>query len=319
MINFDNAELDITSMYGGSDQKRGIIYRGDRYMLKLSDRIEKRNRLNINSSYSNSAVSEYVSCHIIELIGLPVQDTEIGTLHRWSAYHNTVVEDLVVACKRFIDDQHILAEFKLLANTILSEKCGKLPKLSEIYQVLQSNAYFTEYSARLALERYWDTFVVDALLGNFDRHGNNWGYLINKESKAVTLAPIYDCGSCLYQQISDDGCEMILQSESEIELRVKKFPNAALILDNGLKANYLTFINSGNNADCDAALLRIVPAIDLERINVMIDQMDFLTDVRKKFYKTMLYRRYNEILLPRYNVLTRHGSKELKRLSIFGE
>ena len=153
MINFDNAELDITSMYGGSDQKRGIIYRGDRYMLKLSDRIEKRNRLNINSSYSNSAVSEYVSCHIIELIGLPVQDTEIGTLHRWSAYHNTVVEDLVVACKRFIDDQHILAEFKLLANTILSEKCGKLPKLSEIYQVLQSNAYCTEYSARLALER----------------------------------------------------------------------------------------------------------------------------------------------------------------------
>lgn len=72
MVSFDNAELDIISMYGGSDQKRGIIYRGDSYMLKLPDRPADQKRLDLNSSYSNSAIAEYVSCHIIELIGIPV-------------------------------------------------------------------------------------------------------------------------------------------------------------------------------------------------------------------------------------------------------
>ena len=317
MVSFDNAELDIISMYGGSDQKRGIIYRGDSYMLKLPDRPADQKRLDLNSSYSNSAIAEYVSCHIIELIGIPVQSTEIETLHRWSAYHNSVINDLVVACKRFVDDQHILAEFKLLANTILPVKCGKLPKISEVYDVLQPNAYFTKQMARSALNRYWDTFIIDALLGNFDRHGNNWGYLINKDSKAVTLAPIYDCGSCLYPQVSDAGCEIILQNEAEIELRIKTFPNAALILNNGKKVNYFEFINSGSNTDCDTALLRIAPLIDLERICGMIDSMQFLTEVRRNFYKLMICRRYEEILLPRYRVLAQGVNIDTGRSCIF--
>ena len=40
MIDFTNAPIDLMSNYGGSDQKRGIIYNNKRYMLKLSDRIE---------------------------------------------------------------------------------------------------------------------------------------------------------------------------------------------------------------------------------------------------------------------------------------
>ena len=24
---------------------------------------------------------------------------------------------------------------------------------------------------------FWDIYVVDALIGNFDRHGGNWGFL----------------------------------------------------------------------------------------------------------------------------------------------
>ena len=58
MIDFTDCEIDITANYGGSDQKKGIIYNGDRYMLKMSDRINTEKRNILNSSYSNSVFSE---------------------------------------------------------------------------------------------------------------------------------------------------------------------------------------------------------------------------------------------------------------------
>ena len=35
MIDFSNCPIDTTANYGGSDQKRGIIYNGKQYMLKI--------------------------------------------------------------------------------------------------------------------------------------------------------------------------------------------------------------------------------------------------------------------------------------------
>ena len=46
-----------------------MLLSGEPRMLKLSDRL-KNNQL--NSSYSNSAISEYVCYHVIELIGIDV-------------------------------------------------------------------------------------------------------------------------------------------------------------------------------------------------------------------------------------------------------
>ena len=33
------------------------------------------------------------------------------------------------------------------------------------------------------IQAFWQLFIVDALLGNFDRHGANWGFL-KKDNKA---------------------------------------------------------------------------------------------------------------------------------------
>lgn len=46
MIYFTNAELDLMANYGGSDKKRGILFKGKRYMLKLSDKIPEEKETN---------------------------------------------------------------------------------------------------------------------------------------------------------------------------------------------------------------------------------------------------------------------------------
>ncbi len=48
-------------------------------------------------------------------------------------------------------------------------------------------------------KKFWDMFIIDALIGNTDRHNGNWGFLVNTEMNEIKFSPIYDCGSCLNQ------------------------------------------------------------------------------------------------------------------------
>ena len=80
LIDFSSCEIDKLADYHGSDQKRGVIYQGKRYMLKWSDRIPEEKRISLNSSYSNSVYSEYIGCHIAKMIGFDAQNTILGCL-----------------------------------------------------------------------------------------------------------------------------------------------------------------------------------------------------------------------------------------------
>ncbi len=65
------------------------------------------------------------------------------------------------------------------------------------------------------VRNFWDMFIVDALIGNTDRHNGNWEFLENKISRNVSIAPIYDCGSCLNPMLEDNQIDAL--DEKEIE------------------------------------------------------------------------------------------------------
>lgn len=298
IIDFTNWERDKEAIYGGSDHKWGIKNEDGRYMIKTSDRIKTDKRNDLNSSYSNSVFSEYICCHIIESLGYDVQETMLGKY----TFDSGLTKDVVV-CKNFIsdDNKYKLIEFKDIENALLDNRPPKVPKIEDIYFILSgNNEYFDKDLSQKSLERYWDVFIIDSLIGNFDRHANNWGYILEKETdKLIDVAPIYDCGSCLFPQLADDSIEYVLSHESEINKRVDMFPTGALIID-GRKVCYKEYINSLQNDDVTNALLRVYPKIDFEKINNIIDNTPIISDIRKEFYKTILKERYDRILTPAY-------------------
>lgn len=81
---------------------------------------------------------------------------------------------------------------------------------------------------------FWDMFIVDAFLGNFNRHNGNWGILVDEQRQYVQIAPVYDCGSCLYPQMDHKMMQTVLNDENEINQRIYVFPSSA-ILENGKK------------------------------------------------------------------------------------
>lgn len=297
MIDFTSCDIDLTANYGGSDQKRGIIYHGEKYMLKLADRISESKRNSLNSSYSNSIFSENVCCDILKNLGFKVQETLLGYI-----VDKNGEEKPVVACKNFVPKGYSMVDFKAIEDAVLIDrKAGKYPRIDDVYEIMKgNNAYFSEETGASALESFWDTFILDALLGNFDRHANNWAYFIKNDGSEIIPTPIYDCGSCLYPQVSDEAIPPILDSEEEILMRIDKFPKAALELSDKTKINYKDYINSLENPDCTAALLRIYPRINLEIINDTIYGNSAISSIRKKFYSVMIKNRMERILEPAY-------------------
>ena len=83
-------------------------------------------------------------------------------------------------------------------------------------------------------------------------------------------------------------------------LRKAIFPSAALELPNKMKANYKDYIQSLSNPDCTAALLRVYPRIDLDKVNEVIYSNSSISDLRKEFYSTMIKRRVERILEPAF-------------------
>ena len=70
-----------------------------------------------------------------------------------------------------------------------------------------------------------------------DRHNGNWGFLVDDATGQVSLAPVYDCGSCLLPQADETIMRKVLESEAERDSRIYTFPNS-MLKQNGRKIVY---------------------------------------------------------------------------------
>lgn len=293
MIDFTNCEINKYRYYGGKNGgKICIIYNGEEYMLKFP---------NINDGiseygYSNNCISEYIACHIMQTLGLKVQETILGI------YTNQNVTKTVVACKDFTTYSKVFKQFAELKNSqIETSKNGYGTELNEVIETIENQII---YDAKELKEFFWDMFIADSLVGNFDRHNGNWGFLINEKNKKIEIAPIYDCASCLYPQLTDERIAEIIDDEEEIKARVYIFPTSAL-KENDKKINYFEYISSLKNEDCNNALLRITPLVDVDKINQIIDETDMISKIRKDFYKKIIKERYEKIIKYSYDKLVK--------------
>lgn len=283
MIDFTNCEKRKKSYGGINGSKISVIYDDALYMLKFPSHPTKTDAL----SYTNSCISEYLGCKIFKQLGIPVQDVLLGT------YRVGNNERIVVACKDFTFNGLVLQDFASLKNQIVdSERNGYGTELSDILDTINKQ---TVMDAKKLEEHFWDIFITDAFIGNWDRHNGNWGFLYNQRTDEVKLAPIFDCGSSLYPQADEELMKEILENKGQLHHRVYNIPTSA-IQKGGKKIKYFDFISSLQNEGCNQALKRIVPKIDMEVIISIIKEIPYIDQLQKEFYITMLQARKELIL-----------------------
>lgn len=275
MKDFSKYNIDLDVFYSGAERKNQITINGNRYIIKYQKNSE------IGLIYNH--VSEYLGSHIFELLGIPVQDTQLGTY----------AGENVVVVRNFCEEGEVLVHFNDIGESSLEEDKELFQySYDDIQKMLEENRKLTRVQE--TIERFWDMFIVDALNGNFDRHGGNWGFI--KKDNKYSMAPVYDNGSSMYPRINtDERILEILNNQEEIDRRIYQFPTSHIKL-NGRKSSYYEVINSLQFEECNKALKKIVSKIDFEKIDKLIDSIESVSDIRKKFYKTMYRYRYEKIL-----------------------
>ncbi len=119
---------------------------------------------------------------------------------------------------------------------------------------------------------------------------------MNRQTNKAVFSPIYDCGSCLNPMLSDE--DLIQLNDNEIYNLAKNCYSC--LKENDKKINYMNYIKSMKNIECNKSLCRIFPKIDINKISKFIDKIEYISDIRKEFYIKILKYRY-EILYKTYN------------------
>lgn len=280
MIDFTNC-VELPNNYGGSEQKKKLVYNGENYLVKFPDPVRQKNN---PLSYMNNQYSEYIGCHIFESVGIPVQETLLGVYHE-----TTGKQKVVVACKDFTTSDRLLHEFSWVANSTTTLERKAKAYIEDVNEVIERNPLISHKQE--IKDAFWDMFVVDTLLANKDRHLNNWGFLDSEFG--LKFSPVYDCGSCLHALMDDERCEKMLLDSTEF--KNEAFNVYSAYKYKGKRINCAEFFQNPI-APLRAAVLRIVPRIDMGKIADIVAETPYMSDVRKEFLTKSLAMRKELIL-----------------------
>lgn len=266
---------DSGRFYTGVERKKGILLNGENYIIKF--------RKNSPAGPTYNHVSEYLGCHIFAMTGILTQETWLGTYQG----------EEVVVMKDFTSEDDIFVPFNDVGDSSLDMDKERFQySYSDIMEMLEANRKLTHVEE--TMDAFWDMFIMDAFLGNFDRHGSNWGFL--KSGDRYRMAPVFDNGSCLFPKlVTDDQCLEVMNSKEEMERRVYQFPTSQIQL-RGRKSSYYEVIASHEFAACDAALRRMAHRIDLSSIKDCIESIECMSECRKNFLRRMLGMRFEKLI-----------------------
>lgn len=156
-FDFTNCKLS-KKFYGGSEKKIGIVFGDSLFMLKF----QKKTPFGLR----NNIISEYLGSHIYQMLGFTCHDTFLGIYKG----------ENVVACKDFMTNGYQFVPFNDVGeSTIEEDKEEYQYTYDDIVELLQANKKLTNVEETVS--SFFEMYIVDALIGNFDRHGANWGFL----------------------------------------------------------------------------------------------------------------------------------------------
>lgn len=188
---------------------------------------------------------------------------------------------------------------------------SRLINLKEVMIVMDNHPLFSKLPELKT--RFWDMFVIDAFIGNNDRNNGNWGVLVNNITGKTTVCPVFDNGASFHTKSSDEQLEQILKDEERFESSAYK-SRMCIFRENNKQINPFTYIESIKRQECNDAILRVVPKIDMNKIKkiiygipMMFEGMEVISDVRKEYYYKCLDYRYEKSLYPTYQKLLKEN------------
>ncbi|MCR5125892.1 MAG: HipA domain-containing protein [Treponema sp.] len=304
LIDFSNCKTSLRVYGGSAGRKNGIIFNDKNFLLKFPG--STSGIQNVEISYTNSPLCEFIGSHIYDFFGIPCHKTMLGKKDG----------KLVVACEDFLADSDHLYEFAQLKVTFTPhfvDSNGEITNgtgtdLKEILLTIEQHDFLQ--NMRDVKERFWDMFVIDAFIGNPDRNNGNWGIILHSD-KTFSLAPVYDNGNSFNNKWDDEKMKKVLSDSDLLKKECYEAKTCVFTL-HGKRINPYHIIQNMEYTDCNAAMLRLVPKMKMkmQKIKSSITELpenfgdlQVISKMQKEFFLRVLDYRFNNFFIPIYNSL----------------
>jgi hypothetical protein len=158
----------------------------------------------------------------------------------------------------------------------------------------------TKYKLEDKMHHIITTIIFDSLIGNGDRHQENWGFIIpnihrtNHEkqknnivdsnqfrlslSKKGVFAPIYDSGSCLGRELLDAKVEKMLNDDQMLSAYINR-DSCEIRWDDGKKTSHFLLLKKimeqpNYKKIVENEIKRVEKTFDIKRIAKIVDDID---------------------------------------------
>ena len=146
--------------------------------------------------------AEKIAAELANAIGIPHAPVELA---KFQHTHGSATESFMQ------DDRELIHGNQVLAGQLLDYDPDKQFRQSDhtlenIFAALE-RVFPSPHSADHAKQRIAEYLLLDALIGNTDRHHENWGILrrVDSNEQPETVAPTFDHASSLGRELLDEG------------------------------------------------------------------------------------------------------------------
>lgn len=268
--------------YDGNTVKFGITYKGIDYIVKPPK----------NKDYS--MYSEDVASRFMRGLG-------------YNAHETLLVKDTkrgdVVLLKDFVRRGESLRSYKSTGqsseDTNVSDKSYTY---DDIVYMINKHTKISDEHKKQALEQFWDMYMLDAILGNRDRHHGNWGYICKGNEYRITK--IYDNGASLFPNVNNKMTEYIKDRKNFLFERCEKFPASLLMIydekeKRNKRTNYYEYIGNYKKYKEMEIAYNKIKNFGLEKIYDTIKAASnnkLIPELLRKFYIDIVCIRYMHII-----------------------
>lgn len=132
--------------------------------------------------------AEKIASEIAKVIELPCANIDLGYYNHQAGSMSYLITDpnkeTMVEGEHYIKNKFSHYD----VNKLIDPSTQRIYSLSMIEDALKNDMLFMQFL---------DILIFDCLIGNTDRHQNNWGVIRDKEENPICIAPAYDNGSSL--------------------------------------------------------------------------------------------------------------------------
>lgn len=277
--NFDDYEL-FNFNFSGAVPKVCAVKDGNFFMVKYDNFGEYK------------CFSEFIAYKIANLLGIDCQKVTLGS---WKS-------NLACGIELFNNGADIIHHYYDINDSSMSSidtDVRELPyTLDFIIDVL------THYSSidipnEVLVSNFIQMCLFDCLIGNYDRHWGNWGFIGNK--KNYEICPLFDNGSSLYPKFTDEEMLNIMSDKKEIYKIIYEFPKSQIRRTKKKKYLYKDLIMELKQKGYEYEIIKFVNNFEskLDEFSSIFNSVNYnnvISEVRLKFLHDVILLRFNLLI-----------------------